>query len=85
MIKDPYNELFWQFDRATNMTGVPVPMSALARKEFKHFGNDTRSVLQDKDGSYWIGRVGLYHYDPITKKAVEYWDQYDDVFPLYDE
>jgi two-component sensor histidine kinase len=84
-IKDPYDELFWEFDRSTNKTEVPVPMSALAKKKFTHFGTNTKSVIQDKDGSYWIGRVGLYHYDPVTKKAVEYWDHYDDVFPLYDD
>lgn len=84
-IKDPYDELFWEFDRTTKSTKVPVPMSALAKKQFTHFGTNTKSVLQDKDGSYWIGRVGLYHYDPVAKKAVEYWDHYDDVFPLYDD
>ncbi|MGV3586613.1 MAG: ligand-binding sensor domain-containing protein [Adhaeribacter sp.] len=84
-IKNPYDELFWEFDRRTNITQVPVPMSALAKKQFTHFGTNTKSVLQDKDGSYWIGRIGLYHYNPVTKKAVEYWDHYDDVFPLYDD
>ena len=84
-IKVPYDELFWEFDRTTNTTEVPVPMSALAKKKFTHFGTNTKSVLHDKDGSYWIGRVGLYHYDPVAKKAVEYWDHYDDVFPLYDD
>lgn len=84
-IKDPYDELFWEFDRTTNTTEVPVPLSALAKKGFTHFGTNTKSVLQDGDGSYWIGRVGLYHYDPVAKKAVEYWDHYDDVFPLYDD
>ncbi len=84
-IKDPYDELFWEFDRANNTTEVPVPMSALAKKAFTHFGTNTKSVLQDRDGSYWIGRVGLYHYNPVTKKAAEYWDHYDDVFPLYDD
>lgn len=84
-VKDPYDELFWEFDCTTNTTKVPVPMSALSKKQFTHFGQNTKSVLQDKDGSYWIGRVGLYHYDPVTKKAVEYWDNYDDVFPLYDD
>ncbi len=85
LIKNPYDELFWEFNREANSTSVPVPMSALAKKEFTHFGKNTKSVLQDKDGSYWIGRVGLYHYDPVSKKAVEYWDHYDDVFPLYDD
>ena len=84
-IKDPYDELFWAFDRTTHTTEVPVPMSALARKNFTHFGTNTKSILQDKDGSYWMGRVALYHYDPVAKKAVEYWDNYDDVFPLYDD
>ncbi len=84
-IKDPYDELFWSFDRTTGTTKVPVPMSALAKKAFTHFGTNTKSVLQDGDGSYWIGRVGLYHYNPVTKKAAEYWDRYDDVFPLYDD
>ena len=84
-VKDPYDELFWEFDRTTNTTEVPVAISALAKKKFTHFGTNTKSVLQDKDGSYWIGRVGLYHYNPITKKAIEYWDHYDDVFPLYDD
>ncbi len=84
-IKDPYDELFWEFDRETNTVKVPVPMQALAKKQFAHFGKNTRSVLQDKDGSFWIGRVGLYHYDPVTKKATEYWHNYDDVFPLYDD
>ena len=84
-VKEPYNELFWEYNRTTNTTDVPVPMSALAKKSFTHFGMDTRSVLQDKDGSYWIGRNGLYHYDPVAKKAVEYWDHYDAVFPLYDD
>lgn len=84
-IKDPYDELFWAFDRTTNTTEVPVPMSTFADKKFKHFGTNTKSILQDKDGSYWIGRVALYHYDPVAKKAIEYWDNYDDVFPLYDD
>ena len=84
-IKDPYDELFWEFDRATNTTKAPIPMSTLPKIKFPHFGTNTKSVLQDKDGSYWIGRVGLYHYDPVAKKAVEYWDHYDDVFPLYDD
>src|SRR3954466_5907833 len=26
-IKDPYDELFWEFDRSTNSTEIPVPMS----------------------------------------------------------
>lgn len=84
-IKEPYNELFWEFDRINNSTKAPVPMSAFPKKQFTHFGTNTKSVLQDKDGSYWIGRVGLYHYDPVVKKTVEYWDHYDDVFPLYDD
>jgi ligand-binding sensor domain-containing protein/anti-sigma regulatory factor (Ser/Thr protein kinase) len=84
-IKDPYDELFWEFDRETNTTKVPVPISAFAKPALAHFGNYTSSVLQDKDGSYWIGRIGLYHYDPGTKKATEYWHGYENVFPLYDD
>lgn len=84
-IKEPFDELFWEFNRATNTTRVPVKMAALAKTQFAHFGLNTKSVLQDKDGSYWIGRVGLYHYNPVTKTAIEYWHNYDDVFPLYDD
>lgn len=84
-ISDPYDELFREFDRETNTITVPVPASALSKKKFPLVGTTTRSVIQDKDGSYWIGRVGLYHYDPVRKKATEYWNNYDNVFPLYDD
>ena len=84
-LKDPYNELFWEFDRATNTTTVPVPASAISKKQFPLTGLITKSVLHDKDGSYWVGKVGLYHYNPLTKKVTEYWHNYDNVFPLYDD
>ncbi|MEO6671562.1 MAG: two-component regulator propeller domain-containing protein [Ferruginibacter sp.] len=84
-VKDPYDELFWEFNRETNSTKAPVPLSVFSNSSFPHFGNYTSAVLQDKDGSYWIGRLGLYHYDPVTKKAEEYWHGYENVFPLYDD
>ena len=84
-VKDPYDELFWEFDRENNTTKAPVPLSAFTKTSCPHFGNYTSSVLQDKDGSYWIGRLGLYHYEPASKKATEYWHGYENVFPLYDD
>lgn len=85
-IKDPYDQLFWEFDRRTNAVRVPVPLSAFSKDKYRHIGTTTKSVLQDSDGSYWIGRVALYHYEPAAGgKITEYWDNYDDVFPLYDD
>ena len=69
-----------------NIYSSPVDKSKFKfQKSPIHNTAKTKSVLQDEDGSYWIGRIGLYHYEPKINKTSYYWDNYDNVFPLFDD
>lgn len=86
VLRQPWDELFYVYDPVTNSEKNPVSKSGFAHLGItEHYGYQTRSVLQDADSSYWIGRVGLYHYIPKSGKMSCYWKNFDDIFPLYDD
>ena len=85
-IKNPMEELFYAHDVKNGISYAPINKNNFKlQKGGHHLNAKTKSIIQDKDGSYWIGRIGLYHYEPKLKKTSYYWDKYDDVFPLYDD
>jgi len=85
-IKNPMDEIFYAHDVKNGLSYTPINKNNFKLQKGGHHDNaKTKSIIQDKDGSYWIGRIGLYHYEPKTKKTSYYWDKYDDVFPLYDD
>ena len=86
IIKNPMDELFFNFDYKKNIYNSPVDKSKFKFQKIPiNNAAKTKSILQDEDGSYWIGRIGLYHYEPKTNKISYYWDNYDNVFPLFDD
>ncbi len=86
IIKNPMEELFFNFDYLNNFYTAPINKAKFVfQKSTIHNTAKTKSILQDEDGSYWIGRIGLYHYEPKSNTTSYYWDHYDDVFPLYDD
>ena len=86
VLRQPGDELFYVYDPEKKSERTPVSKTGFSHLEITdHYGYQTRSVLQDADGSYWIGRVGLYHYIPKSDKTSCYWKNFDDIFPLYDD
>ena len=86
VLRQPWDELFYAYDPVSRSEHSPVSKAGFAHLGITdHYGYQTRSVLQDADSSYWIGRVGLYHYIPKSRKISCYWNNFDDVFPLYDD
>ncbi len=85
-LKNPMDDFFYSHDLKTGLTFPPITKTNIKLQKGTHHDKaETKSVIQDKDGSYWIGRIGLYHYEPLQKKTSYYWNQYDNIFPLYDD
>jgi two-component sensor histidine kinase len=74
----------WVFDKKTRSYIKKLPDSiSMARGMMYPTGIE--AVLQDKDGSYWIGRENLPHYDEHRKKIEYTVSSKEFSFPIHDD
>ena len=45
----------------------------------------TDAIIQDTDGTFWLGKQRLYHYLPATGKIEKYRENDETVFPVFDD
>jgi len=76
--------MVWVFDKKTQ-SYIKNFYDAASMASGKFDGGSIESVLQDKDGSYWIGKQNLSRYDDATKKLESPPFNKTFVFPIYDD
>jgi two-component sensor histidine kinase len=77
-------DLFWVFDKKTRNYIKKIP-DAASLASSKYQSGTLEAVLQDKDGSYWMAKQRLLHYDE-RKKKFEYFDFNSDFFfPIHED